>query len=154
MAGPKTSAADSQRTFGPLRDSDLSMGTKGPNGDEVGVSEPIVQRSESNFIERALLPFPVADIDANIRGFQSNTAVDGATGLPLIPGVCTAGFCTNGGDALIGTACANNAACTGPGTRIGHTTPWGPLRNREIDLPAVQFDEFRGSAGNRFRFEL
>src|SRR5262249_32807683 len=95
MAGPKTSAADSQRTFGPLRDSDLSMGTKGPNGDEVGVSEPIVQRNESNFIERALLPFPVADIDANIRGFQSNTAVDGSTGLPLIPGVCTAGFCTN-----------------------------------------------------------
>jgi hypothetical protein len=153
--GPKTGPQNSQRTFGPLRDSDGSLATKtGVNGDEVGVSEPIAQRSETNFIERRLLPFPVADVDANTRGFQSNTAVDGPSGLPIIPGICTGGFCTSGGDALIGTACATNAVCTGPGTRIGHTTPWGPLRNREVDLPAGRFEEFRGSSGNRFQFEM
>ncbi|MGH9867143.1 MAG: thrombospondin type 3 repeat-containing protein [Candidatus Polarisedimenticolia bacterium] len=155
MLGPKTSAANSQRTFGPMRDSDASLATKiGVNGDEVGVSEPVIQRRETNVIERLLMPFPVADVDGNIRGFQSNTAVDGATGLPIIPGVCTAGFCTAGGDAMIGLACPTHAFCTGPGTRIGHTTPWGPLRNRELDLPAGRFEEFRGATGRRFQFEL
>ncbi|HKY33638.1 MAG TPA: thrombospondin type 3 repeat-containing protein [Candidatus Polarisedimenticolia bacterium] len=156
--GPRTSAGNSQRTFGPLRDSDGSLATKtGANGEEVGVAEPIVQRNEFNVIERLLMAFPVADIDGNTRGFQSNTAIDGGTGLPIIPGTCTAGICTTGADNLIGLACpapGTNAACTGPGTRVGHTTPWGPVRNREVDLPAGRFEEFRGSSGNRFQFEL
>jgi len=154
--GPRTSAANSQRTFGPLRDSDgsLSIPKGGANGDEVGVSEPIVQRVESNFRERPLMSFPTADVDATTFGFQNNQAIDGGTGLPIIPGICTSNVCTSGGDATLSGPCAVNADCTGPGTTVGHSTAWGPVRNREIDLPAGRFEEFRGSKGNRFQFEL
>ncbi|MGH9870830.1 MAG: thrombospondin type 3 repeat-containing protein [Candidatus Polarisedimenticolia bacterium] len=155
MAGPKTSAANQQRTFGPLRDSNGSLATKtGVSGDEVGVAEPIIQRSETNVNERLLMAFPVADVDGNTPGFQENTAVDPNTGLPIVPGVCTGGVCSAGGDALIGMPCVTHAQCTGPGTLIGHSTAWGPVRNREIDLPAERFEELRGASGNRFQFEL
>ena len=164
--GPRTSAANGQETFGPTRDSDASLSAPLPsaNGDEVGVATPVLARNEFNFIERQLLAFPVADVDANTRGLQSNTAVDPNTGLPVIPGLCTGGdgvagppnpgTCTSGADAKIGTACSVSADCTGAGTRVGHTTAWGPVRNQEIDLPAGRFEEFRGSAGDRFQFEL
>ncbi len=155
MAGPKTSAANQQRTFGPLRDSDGSLLTKtGASGDEVGVSEPIVQRNENDPSERLLMPWPVRDVDPNLIGFQGNTIVDPGTGLPIIPGVCTGGFCSSGGDAQLGMPCVTNAQCTGPGTRGGHSTPWGPVRNREIDLAGGQFEDLRGATGNRFQFEL
>ena len=164
ISGPRTSPANSQRTFGPLRDSDGSLATKtGVNGDEVGVAAPLIQALETNFLQRPLMAYPVADVDANTRGFQSNTAIDGVTGLPIIPGVCTASVCVNGGDALIGTACTTNAQCTGPGTRIGHTTPWGPVRNTESFQFAefqngagggASFEDFRGASGNRFQFEF
>ncbi|HZI94648.1 MAG TPA: thrombospondin type 3 repeat-containing protein [Patescibacteria group bacterium] len=159
--GPKSSAADNQRTFGPLRDSDGSLATKtGVNGDEVGVSF-FGQRVETNFLERPLMAYPVADVDANTRGFQSNTSIDGVTGLPIIPGVCTSLVCVQGGDAQIGTACTTNAQCTGPGTRLGHTTPWGPVRNRDrndssdevVDF-ASSFEDFRGASGTKFQFEF
>ncbi|MGH9870277.1 MAG: thrombospondin type 3 repeat-containing protein [Candidatus Polarisedimenticolia bacterium] len=154
MSGPKTGAADAQRTFGPLRDSDGSLGTTGVNGDEVGVSEPILQRNESNVLERLLMAFPVSDLDANTRGFQGNTSVDPNSGLPIVPGICNFGFCIQGGDSKIGTPCATHAACDGPGRRFGHSTPYGPVRNREIDLVADRFEEYSGSSGNRFQFEL
>ena len=154
--GARTGAANGQETFGPLRDSDGSMAPPLPvaNGDEVGVGGPVQGRNELNFLERQLMAFPVADVDANTRGLQANTAVDPNTGLPIIPGLCTASTCTSGADAKIGTACSVAADCTGPGTRFGHTTAWGPVRNQEINLPAGRFEEFRGSQGERFQFEL
>ncbi len=158
-SGPRTSFGNGQRTFGPLRDSDNSLAGKGgANGDEVGVSEPIAGRIEANFLQRPLMAYPVADVDGNTRGFQSNTAIDGATGLPVIPGRCTSLICTAGADALIGTACTTNAQCTGPGTRLGHTTPWGPVRNADATAGVFDylgsFEDFRGASGNRFGFEL
>lgn len=74
-SGPKLNAAHSQRTFGPFRDSDGSLASKGfVNGEEVGVIGPsISQRNETNFIERKLLAYPVADTNPVLRGFQGGT---------------------------------------------------------------------------------
>ncbi len=164
--GPRTFAANGQETFGPLRDSDgsLSAPLPGANGDEVGVATPVPGRNEFNVIERQLMAFPVADIDPNARGLQADTAVDPGTGLPIVPGTCTggdgvpgppdAGTCTSGGDAAIGDGCSAAADCAGPGTRFGHTTAWGPVRNQEVDIPAGRYEEFRGSSGERFQFEM
>ncbi|MGH9870390.1 MAG: thrombospondin type 3 repeat-containing protein [Candidatus Polarisedimenticolia bacterium] len=121
-SGPRLNAAHSQRTFGPLRDSDNSLpGKGGANGDEVGVAEPLVQGSEFNFIERRLLAYPAVDADANIRGFQSRTAVDG----------------------------------------VGHSTPWGPVRNRDSNASGSEivdfggsFEDFYGASGDAFQFEF
>src|SRR5262249_12345284 len=72
--GPKTGAANSQRTFGPLRDSDATLAGKvGANGDEVGVAEPLFQRTESDFVQRRLMAHPVLDTVTAVRGLQSGS---------------------------------------------------------------------------------
>ncbi|HEY3177130.1 MAG TPA: S8 family serine peptidase [Candidatus Polarisedimenticolia bacterium] len=169
VQGPRTNAPNGQRTFGPLRDSDNSIGSAGQvNGDEVGVIGTAgTQRLESNPLERLLLAFPVADQNAALRGFQSNLKVDdgpdsndppqcqGYTALPCIDGVCQGGLCVIGADAAIGVTCTANAQCTGPATRIGHSTPWGPVRNRElIDAIAGSYEDFRGPSGTKFQLEF
>jgi hypothetical protein len=139
------SATGTRHNFGPLRDSDGSLASKGAvTGDEVGVS----------FCPPGgVTPWPVSDADANSFGIQPITGVDPNTGLPIIPGICTVGFCTQGADAKIGTACATNAQCTGPGTRGGHSTAWGPVRNAEVIL-GTNYEALYGPAGNRFQFEF
>jgi hypothetical protein len=154
--GPRDESS-SRRSFGPKRDSDGSIASMGvANGDEVGISGTTgTQAVETNILERGLMAFPVADVDSNTRGFQSNTAVDTVTGFPIIPGVCQGGFCVSGADALIGTACVLNAQCTGAGTRIGHTTPWGPVRNLElVNTIGGTYEDFRGPSGTKFQFEF
>jgi hypothetical protein len=169
--GPRTSAANSQRTFGPLRDSDgtLSIVKGGPSGDECGVAEPIIPgRLETSFLQRPLMAYPVADDSATAFGFQSNTGNGfGANGYPIQTGLCDVGTskCTKGGDATLGVACtpggAGDTFCTGESVRLGHSTCWGPVRNREVDIQVGEFEDFKGSgrdqsAGppNRFQFEF
>ncbi len=157
--GPITIAAQGRNTFGPQHDSDGSLVSGIANGDEVGVGGPV----PGNILERKLMAFPVSDVDPNVRGLQGNTAVDANTGLPFVPGQCTggdgvpgppnSGVCTSGADAKIGLACSLNAECTGPGTRFGHTTAWGPVRNQEVDLAAGRYEEQRGSSGEKFQLE-
>ncbi len=126
--------------FGPLNDSDASL--PAITGDEVGVGSPT-----------GTAPHPVLDVDTNTAGFQSSTSIDPGTGLPIIPGRCSSGVCVSGGDLSIGSACSLDAQCTGPGTRLGHSAPWGPVRNVEMDFGG-SYEDTRGSSGNRFRFEL
>ncbi len=144
--GPRTNVGNSQRTFGPLRDSDGSLMSGTVTGDEVGVygvgTNPL------------LMSWPTVDIDPNSFGFQPIAGTDPNTGLPIVPGVCTAGSCSSGGDTQMGTPCSTDAQCTGPGTRLGHSLPWGPVRNREIDLVDSHLGDIRPATGHRFGFEF
>ncbi len=144
--GPATSSFNGQHLFGPLRDSDGSLTTGSVTGDEVGVP--------GTATDPLLMSYPTVDVDPNTFGFQSSASVDLISGLPIIPGVCTAGVCTSGGNAQMGTACTLSSQCTGAGTRVGHSTPWGPVRNREVDLAGNGFENIHPDTGNRFGFEF
>ncbi len=165
--GPRLGPAESWDTFGPLRDSDGTLSVA-VTGDEAGVSEPYlapglfegasaVGNLEADIQQRAQMSHPTIDIDDATFGFQSNIGTTSG-GLPFIHGICDVGgtnLCTFGGDGEIGTACATNNDCSGPGTTLGHTSPWGPVRNVEVDLVVGENFDFRETGeGTRFAFEF
>ncbi len=118
--GPILGPQNSRDSFGPLRNPDEAGFPFDlvQNGNEQGVAEPMVTTGlfdangnavanlETDFQQRAQMPFPVADADDATAGFQNSYPVghnvagitcaqgqaaacfDAATGKPLIHGVC------------------------------------------------------------------